>query len=112
MLNMYRIMSIKAQGGNSMLNTISVTQARYRLLDLVRETETTREPLIITKGGRSKAVLLSANEFEEWIATLEIITHSKSLKSLRRGLRDLKSKRIHSFQEVFGEPLKPRHAKR
>lgn len=95
-----------------MLSIISITQARLKLLDLVRQCETLHEPFVITKEGKASAVLMNAQEFEEWVATLEIVTDKRALKSLRKGLRDLKVKRTKSFKSVFGEPVRKSRARR
>ena len=55
----------------------------------------------------SDAVLISADEYEGWRETREIMRNRALMKEIRQGLRQLEKGRRFSFEEVFGEPLRP-----
>ncbi len=40
-----------------------------------------------TRNGRAAAVLLSADQFEGWRETVEILADKELMKEIRRGLR-------------------------
>ena len=65
---------------------ISVTEAKSRLLELVRQMARKDEVVAITRDGTPAAVLLSAMRFRELMETLEILSDSRTMTSLRRSL--------------------------
>jgi len=90
-----------------MARVLSLSEAKARLSQLVAECERDEEELVITRNGRPAAVLLSADEFEGWRETRAILRNRSLMKEIRQGLRQLEKGPRFSFEEVFGEPLKP-----
>jgi len=64
-----------------------LSEAKAKLSRLVAEIETRDEPIVITRNGRAAAVLLSADQFEGWQETVEILADKELMKEIRRGLR-------------------------
>ncbi len=89
----------------SIMATISVTDARNRLPELVDDVASRLGEYVITKHGRAHAVLLSAEEHEALLETLEILSDSRTMDRIRRGLDDIARGETDSFEKVFGEPL-------
>jgi len=85
--------------------TISVTDARNRLPELVDDVADHLSEYVITKRGRAHAVLLSTDEHDAMVETLEILSDSETLRRIRDGLDELSRGETLSFEEVFGEPL-------
>jgi len=85
--------------------TISVTDARTRLPELVDDVSDHLSEYVITKHGRAHAVLLSLEEHEAMLETLEVLSDSEALRRIREGLEDLARGDVISFEDVFGEPL-------
>jgi antitoxin YefM len=67
---------------------------------------------IITRKGKPEAVLMSFEEYESWVETLELLSRPETVRGIREGLADLKAGRRVSFEDAFGEPLHGRPAKR
>jgi antitoxin YefM len=86
-------------------HTISVTDARARLPELVDDVADHLNEYVITKHGRAHAVLLSREEHEAMQETLEILSDSEAMQGIREGLEDLARGDTLSFEEVFGKPL-------
>ncbi|HNP95874.1 MAG TPA: type II toxin-antitoxin system Phd/YefM family antitoxin [Cyclobacteriaceae bacterium] len=55
--------------------------------------------------GRPAAVLLSADEFESWQETREILRNPALMQEIKQGLAQLEKGHRVSFEEAFGEPL-------
>ncbi len=91
-----------------MSRVLSLSEAKARLSRLVADCEKDEEELVITRNGRPAAVLLSAEEYEGWRETREIMRNRSLMKEIRQGLRQLEKGKRFTFEEVFGEPLKPR----
>ena len=90
-----------------MSKTLTLSEAKARLSELVATVEQTEEELVITRNGRPAAVLVSADEFESWKETREIQRNPALMREIKQGLRQLEKGQSFSFEEVFGEALVP-----
>jgi antitoxin YefM len=90
-----------------MARILSLSEAKARLSELVADFEKDEEELVITRNGRPAAVLISAEEYEGWRETREIMRNRALMKEIRQGMRQLEKGRTFTFEEVFGEPLRP-----
>lgn len=81
---------------------VSVTEAKSRLLNLVRDLKTRQEIVAITLDGVPSAVLLSMDQFEGLMETIEILSDQKAMRSLRRSLKQAEAGRWVSHERVFG----------
>jgi len=82
---------------------VSVTEAKNRLLDMIRRLAEKDEILAITRGGVPAAVVLSPERYEGILETIEILSDSQAMKSLRRSLAKARKGRWVSDEEVFGK---------
>lgn len=90
-----------------MSKTLTLSEAKARLSELVARVEQTEEELVITRNGRPAAVLISAEEFESWQETRDIQRNPALMKEIKQGLRQIEKGHSVSFEEVFGESLLP-----
>ncbi len=60
--------------------TISITEARKRIFDIAEEIQKPGVYYTFTEKGRPKAVMMSADEFESWAETLEVMQDFPDLK--------------------------------
>ncbi len=67
------------------MTTISVTQARARLYELLEETAESHEPIQIT-GKRSNAVLVSEGDWRDIQETLHLLAIPGMRESIREGM--------------------------
>ena len=88
-----------------MSNTVSATDARARLYDLLEEVEKLSKRVIITSHGKTKAVLLNADELEGLEETLEVLRDKDAMASIERSKKDIKAGRLYTFKEVTGKDL-------
>ena len=65
------------------MNTIGVSEARQKLTKLIDEIDSRFERLTITKGGKPKAVLMSAEEFESWVETIASYNDPETMKRVK-----------------------------
>ena len=86
-----------------MNKTISLKEARQKFSTLVDRADRLSERFVVTKNGTPRAVLMSAEEFESWVETLELMSNPKAVKALEQGLKEAKARKFASFKEVFGE---------
>ena len=86
-----------------MNKTIPLKGARQNFSTLVDRVDRLSERFVVTKNGTPRAVLMSAEEFESWVETLEIMSNPKTVKALNQGIKEAKAKKLSSFKDVFGE---------
>jgi prevent-host-death family protein len=84
------------------MKTLSLSEVKMKLSELVEKVYTTDEEVVITKNGRPSAVLVSPDEFESWKETLEIISDRDMMDEIQQGLAALKRKtRLYTLEELF-----------
>lgn len=83
-----------------MTQIISISNARSRLPDLVDQAKRSMARFIISKKGQPAAVLLGTEEYESWVETLEVMSNTKLIKSIKRGLEDIKRGRVVLWGKV------------
>ena len=86
-----------------MNKTISLKEARSRFSKIVDKVGRLSDRYVVTKNGSPKAVVMSADEFESWTETLELLTNPKAVKALEQGLKEAKAGKFRSFKDAFGE---------
>jgi antitoxin YefM len=81
---------------------VTVTEAKNKLLDLIRGLRTHQEIVAITRDGTPSAVLLSMKQFEGLMETIEILSDQKTMRALRRAMKQAKGGKWVSHEAVFG----------
>jgi len=81
---------------------VSVTEAKNKLLDLIRSLKSRQEIVAITRDGVPSAVLLSMDQFEGFMETIEILSDQKTMRALRRAMKQAKAEKWMSHETVFG----------
>lgn len=66
--------------------TVTLSHAKTHLAHLLAEVQELGEQVLITRSGRPAAVLLSVQEYEGLIETLEILADPELAKAVRTGL--------------------------
>lgn len=56
----------------SVKNIISITEARSRIFEIANEVQTPNKVYILTSNGKPKVVIMSAEEYESIIETMEV----------------------------------------
>ncbi len=82
---------------------IPVTKAKSELLALIRKIKNSDDAIAITKNGVPEAVLISMEKFEGLLETLDILSDEKTMKSLRKSIREADKGMWLDFAEVFEE---------
>jgi prevent-host-death family protein len=82
---------------------VPLSQAKARLSSLLRKIREERGTYGITHRGRPEGVLLSVEEYETLIETLEILSDRVLMASIDRGLADEKAGRLYAHDQAFPE---------
>lgn len=76
-------------------NVRPLTDFRNRMKDYIKELNEHKKPIVLTQHGKSVAVLLDAEKFQEMQDQIEF------LRKVAQGLEDYKRDRVHSVDESF-----------
>lgn len=60
--------------------TLSISEARKKIFEIAENVQTPGSSYTLTEKGRPKAVIMSADEYESWAETLEVIRDFPDLK--------------------------------
>ena len=73
-------------------NTISISQARSKLFTIAQRVQTPGVYFTFTDKGRPKTVIMSADEYESMVETLEVMRDFPTLdKTIAKVNKDIKS---------------------
>lgn len=72
-----------------MINTLPITKAREELPTLVDNADKKLDEYIITVNGSPAAVLMSIKEYESWKETVDILSDSKLMKSIKDSEKEI-----------------------
>ena len=73
-----------------MRKTYPLAEAKKHLSSLVKEASESYDRILITKNGVEKAVLMSAEEYEGLIETLDILSHKEERQGIARAKKQLR----------------------
>lgn len=84
------------------MKTLSLSEAKMKLSELIENVYSTDEEVVITKNGRPAAVLVSPEEFESLKETIEIKSNHDLMGEIKKGLSALKKKtRLYTLEELL-----------
>ena len=84
------------------METLSLSEAKMKLSELIEKVQSTDVEVVITKNGRPAAVLVSPDEFEGWRETTAIKTDRDLMSEIKKGIAALKKKpNIYTLEELF-----------
>lgn len=78
-------------------NIRPITEFRNHIKEYIKELKLNKKPIILTQNGKSAAVLLDPDTFQELQDQIEF------MRKVALGLDDVKNKRFHPFSEVFND---------
>ncbi len=82
------------------MTTLSLAGARANLSKLIDSAVTTHERFDVTRNGDRVAVLLSADDYDSLLETVDVLSRPDEVEALREGLADLESSQVSSVDDV------------
>ena len=91
-----------------MAKTLSLSEVKTRLPELVAGVQEREEEVVVTKNGRPAAVLVNVDEYARLKGTLDVLSDPSLMKQISRSQSFYRSgKKGLTFEDVFGEPFIP-----
>ena len=83
-----------------MVNTISVRELRPKLSKVIDNIHKKFDRYVITRRGKPQVVMMSIDDYESLMETLDILADPKAMIGLRRGEDDIHKGRVHSWKSI------------
>lgn len=84
------------------MTTLTATKAREHLFDILKKSVRGHQAIKIT-SRTGDAVLISEEDYEGLIETLELLSTPGMAKSIKEAKEDIQSGRTKSLKEIFGK---------
>lgn len=85
------------------MTTVPLAEARAQLSQLIDEVVRTHERVEITRNGRRAAVLLSADDYDSLLETIEVLGDPELMEAIREGEEALARGDVYTVEEVMAE---------
>jgi prevent-host-death family protein len=86
--------------------TLPVSEAKQRFTELVKGVEKSFDRFLVTKNGKEAAVLLSAEEYENLLETLDILANKKEVLAIAEGALQAKRGETLSLNKYLSSKKK------
>lgn len=86
-----------------MINTISVRELRPKLSDVMNRIHQKFDRYIITRRGKPEVVMMSIEDYEGLLETLEIESDPELMKRLKEAEADYKAGKGVSLEKIHEE---------
>lgn len=84
--------------------TLPISEARTKIFKIAENVQKPSTYYTLTERGIPKAVVLSAEEFESWQETLEVIRDFPNLeKDVKIAEKDFKKKKCATLEEILSK---------
>jgi prevent-host-death family protein len=91
-----------------MSQTLSISEVKARLPELVTGVEEREEEIVVTRRGKPAAVLIDFAEYERLKETLDVLSDPVLMRQIQESQKFYtQGGKGESFEDVFGEPLSP-----
>ena len=83
-----------------MVNTISLKELRPELPDVIKHIDNRLDRYIITKRGKAVAVMVSPDDYEGMLETIDILSDKDAVRRIRKAKREIRHGKTVSLQEL------------
>lgn len=83
-----------------MTNTITLKKLRPELPAVIKGIDTKLDRYIITKRGRPVAVMMSVDDYEGMLETMEILSDKEAVKRIRKAKRQIREGNTISLEDL------------
>lgn len=82
------------------MSTLSVADVRANFSRLIQSAVTTHERFEVTRNGDRVAVLMSADDYDALLETVDILSRPEEVAAIRQGVADLEADDVSAMETV------------
>ena len=83
-----------------MVATLTLKELRPQLPKVIERIDARFDRFVITKRGRPVAVMMSVDDYESMLETLDILTDPKAMRGIQEGREDVRKGRTVSWEKL------------
>lgn len=84
-------------------NTLPISEARKRIFEIAEEVQKPDNYYTLTEKGRPKAVIMSAEQFDSIIETIDILSDPDVLENIKKAEDEYKNGEYQTWEELKKE---------
>ena len=85
---------------NNMVNTITLKELRPGLPEVINGIDSRLDRYIVTKRGKPVAVMMSVDDYEGLLETIEILSDKETVKRIKTAKQEVKEGKTVSLREL------------
>lgn len=82
---------------------LPVTDVKKRLLEILKQVQAGGGNVVITKNGKAAGILMSMDEYEGLLETLDVLSSPETLKALEEARKNFAAGRFITHEEMWKE---------
>jgi antitoxin YefM len=80
---------------------MSITEARKRIFEIAEAVQKNGKHITLTEKGRASAVIMSAEQYESWVETLEVLSDFPNIhQEIQSARQDFINNKFVSLDDV------------
>ena len=83
-----------------MVNTMTLKELRPELPQVIDRIDSRMDRFVITRRGKPVAVMMSMDDYESLMETLDILADPEATARIRKGETEIRKGKYRSWQEV------------
>ncbi len=83
-----------------MINTVSMKELRPKLPEVMKRIDGKLDRYIVTKRGKPVVVMLSIDDYESLMETLDILADPEAMAGIRQGEKEIRKGKTRSWKEI------------
>ena len=83
-----------------MTKTIPLAEAKKSLSAIIKDVDEKYDRFVISKNGVSKAVLLSSDEFEGLLETIDVLSRKEEREAIARAKKQVRSGQTVPLKDI------------
>lgn len=91
--------------------TVPVTEAKQRFTEIVKGVQEYFDRYLVTKNGKDAAIVMSAEEYESLLETLDILANRKEVQALSDAAGQARRGETVALDQYLGEKKRSRNPK-
>jgi prevent-host-death family protein len=90
-------------GGEEMTRTITLKELRPRLPKVIKDLDTKMDRFVVTKHGKPAAVMMSVEDYECIMETLDILSNAGMYKKIKKAQAEVSKGKVKSLLDIEKE---------
>jgi prevent-host-death family protein len=86
-----------------MIKSVNLKVLRPRLPRIIEDVDSKMDRFVITKRGRPVALLMSIDDYESMLETLDILSNTRLMKRIKQAEGDVRKGRVRSLDKIEKE---------